>query len=35
MAFRSPNADPAEGVRGLGGIWTLWRLARGEVSLQS
>jgi hypothetical protein len=35
VAFRSPNANPAEGTRGLGRIWTLWRLARGEVSLQS
>jgi hypothetical protein len=37
MTWRSgrPMQTPPRGVRGLGRIWTLWRLARGEVSLQS
>ena len=37
MTWRSgrPMQTLPRRVRGLGRIWTLWRLARGEVSLQS
>ena len=37
MTWRSgrPMQTLGRRVRGLGRIWTLWRLARGEVSLQS